>query len=36
MEPIDLGQLDAWIEQQDPKPTRPEALRILARKIVGA
>jgi hypothetical protein len=32
MPPGELAALDAWIaEQADPKPTRPEALRILAR-----
>jgi hypothetical protein len=32
----DLAALDAWIaEQHKPKPTRPEALRQLARKGLG-
>jgi hypothetical protein len=31
--PDELAELDAWIAaQDDPKPTRPEALRQLARK----
>jgi hypothetical protein len=39
--PDDLERLDDWIsEQDDPKPTRPEALRRLAgfdaAKVVGA
>jgi hypothetical protein len=34
--PDELATLDAWIAaQDDPKPTRPEALRKLARKGLG-
>ena len=34
--PDELAELDAWIAaQDDPKPTRPEALRKLARKGLG-
>jgi hypothetical protein len=34
--PGELAELDAWIAEQDePKPTRPEALRQLARKGLG-
>lgn len=27
-----LAEIDAWIETQDPKPSRPEAIRQLAAK----
>jgi metal-responsive CopG/Arc/MetJ family transcriptional regulator len=30
--PDQLEELDAWIERQAPKPTRPEAVRRLLRK----
>jgi hypothetical protein len=34
--PDELAELDAWIAaQDDPKPTRPEALRRLASKAIG-
>jgi hypothetical protein len=34
--PADLERLDAWIAaQEEPKPTRPEALRRLASKGLG-
>ncbi|HKD30902.1 MAG TPA: hypothetical protein VKC66_33965 [Xanthobacteraceae bacterium] len=34
--PDELAALDAWIARQDdPKPTRPAALRQLARKGLG-
>jgi hypothetical protein len=29
MPPDQLAALDAWIAQQDPHPTRPEAIRML-------
>jgi hypothetical protein len=36
LQPDELATLDAWIAaQDDPKPTRPEALRELARKGLG-
>jgi len=36
LQPNELAALDAWIAtQDDPKPTRPEALRQLARKGLG-
>jgi hypothetical protein len=34
--PSELERLDAWITaQDDPRPGRPEALRWLARRIIG-
>jgi hypothetical protein len=34
--PAELEALDTWIAaQEDPKPTRPEALRRLASKAIG-
>jgi hypothetical protein len=36
LQPDELAALDAWIAAQDnPKPTRPDALRQLARKVLG-
>jgi hypothetical protein len=36
LQPDELAALDAWIAaQDDPKPSRPEALRKLARKGFG-
>ena len=36
LHPPELAALDAWIATQpDPKPTRPEALRLAAREKFG-
>jgi len=36
LQPPELTELDTWIAaQDDPKPTRPEAMRQLARKGLG-
>ena len=36
MPPAELARLDDWIDSQpDPKPSRPEALRLLAGKAIG-
>jgi len=33
--PAELARLDDWIAAQDDKPSRPEALRRLAGKVIG-
>ena len=30
--PDDLAALDAWISQQEPAPSRPEAIRLILRE----
>lgn len=36
LQPPELAQLDAWIaDQPEPRPTRPEALRHMARVVLG-
>jgi hypothetical protein len=33
LQPDQLAALDAWIDRRDPKPSRPEAIRILLQKV---
>lgn len=35
LQPDQLATLDAWIERQDPQPSRPEAIRALLAEKLG-
>lgn len=34
--PAQLAALDAWIDQQESAPSRPEAIRLILREHLGA
>jgi hypothetical protein len=35
LQPDQLSALDAWIEDRQPKPTRPEAIRLILGEKLG-
>ena len=34
LQPDDLAALDAWILDQEPRPSRPEAIRTLLKEVL--
>lgn len=36
LQPVQLAALDAWIADQDPTPSRPEAIRTLLQEKLNA